>query len=1077
MEPSDEVRQLLDNVDSSRVALDEAGLPDRIRATGGTQPGDEAEWLAFMLHEGRDSPWGIHFCPQATGTRDDGTLVTIPSIEPVTDKMVSYWAERSGTATHPVLVARYAGLAWEFQHYLSDLRPDPAVARVRIEAAIDVAREELHTHCISTWTLLEHALSLATKMKDVARINAVKDAALDFEDRVAHDRKPGTWGAFDMLYRRKKLRLPKPDEQRLIDALEARLDRLSKPAEGNPDPWSSEAAALRLAKHYRRLEQPEDVERVLIAVEAAFVPFLKKADGVLAHGWLSGLHENYEAFGLRGHAQRLRQSMHELGPKVNEGMAAITATIEVTDDELAEFLDALLAGGREAAVGRILGHFVPSRADALKSLKQMRQNAPLVALLSHQLMDQHGRRVATVGSTEADTEGRVVMATAQAIQFSAPFLRNVLREAVVRGVIDPEWVMAMARDSLCFDSESMGLVERGIEAYFADDPIVSVHLLVPQCEAGIRRLADAIGVAPTRPNRAGGFDRRLLDELLRDEKLVDALPADMAHYLRVLLTDRRGVNLRNLVCHGMVQTAGFHSTWADRVFHVALFLANVRAAAVQGETGSMMRQDYVEARLREQAEGQVLLDRLWAERMEWWGEMLKEYPALKGFYLALENRGDVDAAIDTGALQQLLEGGHARVLSEHITTAKLKSAVTAVAVEWIARGGLDVKTDEEGVKRTVDAFHRVAMRFQIKPDEGVIDTEFFYFAPDEEGARRDVEDMEKLHIVWGLVEGEDGDLHRELRYLGIGTNEPYDLSTKSDEAAIRGRSRFFIWDKARGVQLEHPVERQTVGVFSWSWETIPRILLPKAVAVSFLVFPDGGRLCLSDPEVVQAGSDLTIDVAARLYATTRSGDDTVTSFQELPPDEQEDLRSAFSVEVAIVSNGNFGELGPEPAIDEVLRHAERDYVPYFFAHHAAGVSKRLPDDLVKNIRSLPPWRRGQYESILAQRLEDVFVMEPEDEAAGEVLVRDALFDASLVPRGLEGDLDELRERLGTELERDLYHICLGPHERFAPLLLVARLAMDEAWGNAYWKLLDQAEKALNGENVFGKIDLEVPEVT
>jgi hypothetical protein len=106
-----------------------------------------------------------------------------------------------------------------------------------------------------------------------------------------------------------------------------------------------------------------------------------------------------------------------------------------------------------------------------------------------------------------------------------------------------------------------------------------MHLLIPQVEAAVRTLAELLNLPVYRRGKREGLQSRNLDELLQMESLVNALGRSQAIYLRVLLTDSRGWNLRNVVCHGIPPTEAFNSEVADRVFHALLILAGLRAIA------------------------------------------------------------------------------------------------------------------------------------------------------------------------------------------------------------------------------------------------------------------------------------------------------------------------------------------------------------------------------------------------------------------------------------------------------------------------------------------------------------------
>jgi len=127
-----------------------------------------------------------------------------------------------------------------------------------------------------------------------------------------------------------------------------------------------------------------------------------------------------------------------------------------------------------------------------------------------------------------------------------------------------------------FDEKRKEFFIKGIEAYLNNDFLVALHVLIPQIEALIRNLAEKIGIPVLKLSRSGGFNYRTLDELLRDENIVNILTKDMCLYLRVLFTDPRGLNFRNNICHGISQIEDFNQLVADRVFHALLCLSLVK---------------------------------------------------------------------------------------------------------------------------------------------------------------------------------------------------------------------------------------------------------------------------------------------------------------------------------------------------------------------------------------------------------------------------------------------------------------------------------------------------------------------
>ena len=543
------------------------------------------EWLAEAMafdfcenHADKETGWGTYFGPKMSGTEEDGSHFEAPSIRLVTPEILDYWAKRAREAKNPILKVRYAGLVWDLTRRVTDQSPPYEMAQIRIDGVIEMAATKVHKYESQVISKLEHALHLAIVLDDVTRIGRVRNAILDYEDEVAQDDKVGLWGfAFDLLWGNKKVPLTEAQKVKIISDLEGRLKRVGDTSGNQPrDPWVAEAAALRLARYYRAENRPEDTERVLLKYGVAFEKIAEVAAAMLGQAWLEKVCQVYRDFGLKDDAQRLLRRIRELGPKARQDLKTISAQVEIKREEMEKYVQELTEGGLETALGKIALHYVPRRGEIEKEIKDLASKAPLTFLFQAQLVDHKGRPTALVGPIENDLDGRVIMHMSQTIQFSAIFLRHVMGGVMSKFAIDHNQFSEYVCRSPVFDDDGQTIVRAGIKRYFEGDTLAAIHLLVPQVENAIRNLVENAGGTVLKPNRSGGFDLKTFDELLRDDRVSAVFGEDIPLYMRVLFTDRRGVNLRNDLCHGMAPVATLGLGMADRVVHALLILAQVR---------------------------------------------------------------------------------------------------------------------------------------------------------------------------------------------------------------------------------------------------------------------------------------------------------------------------------------------------------------------------------------------------------------------------------------------------------------------------------------------------------------------
>jgi hypothetical protein len=221
--------------------------------------------------------------------------------------------------------------------------------------------------------------------------------------------------------------------------------------------------------------------------------------------------------------------------------------------------------------------YIPNKEREKNVLDRLVKKAPLTYLMTRVVYDERGRTKSVIKGINDDLESHLIMHIASTMQIGSAFLMLVIDEGIQRGLLSAESIENHIAQSPIFREEKRVILNRGIEAYFNGDYIVALHLLVPQIEDAIRELADVNGQCVLQPKKSGdGYQLRVLDDLLRDSRIVDLMPPNMADYFRILYTDSRGWNLRNDICHGIAMPKNLNRIAADRVLHSLLCLGLFR---------------------------------------------------------------------------------------------------------------------------------------------------------------------------------------------------------------------------------------------------------------------------------------------------------------------------------------------------------------------------------------------------------------------------------------------------------------------------------------------------------------------
>jgi len=542
-----------------------------------------AELMAFEFVEdypNNETSWGTYFGPMFVINNNDGTATESPSIKLVTKVTIDYWTKRASEAKHPILIARYSGLVWDFQNKVCGSKPDHTIARTYIQALLDTSTSRTYKREVYVFKKIERALEISSALNDDTLIEKCKLSLLAFEKDNSQDTKPGLWGySYDLLIGNKKVKLSLDEEDAIIKELEAKLNRLTLPVDAGSkiDPWSAEAAAERLAQYYLKKNRSEDVKRVLLKVGKAYDDIMNEASAMQASGWTEHLYRLYSKYNLKEEAAQALLKIRELGPKVNEELQPISHSMDIPRDEIKKYVHSMTEGTIDDFLNRFTFSYIPIKEDIKKQLFQLAKAAPFQFMVSSALQDEKGRVVATIGSLENDLEGHIVRQISQSLTFSSLFMHLIVEKAKEKFPLTKAHVLNYIGKSPIIDKSRVPIIEEALNAYFENDYLVFTHLIIPQIEEAMRNLVELAGGNVLKDaRRGGGFQLKTFDEILRDPLLLEILGDDFATYFRILFTDQRGWNLRNSVFHGLANPGVFNNQTGHRLLHSLLCLGLIK---------------------------------------------------------------------------------------------------------------------------------------------------------------------------------------------------------------------------------------------------------------------------------------------------------------------------------------------------------------------------------------------------------------------------------------------------------------------------------------------------------------------
>jgi hypothetical protein len=540
----------------------------------------QSESIAFDLVENYHTDnysWGTYFGPMWVSNDGNGNLTEAPALAFVTQEVIDYWEKRIEECSNPILKARYAGLVWDLKEKQTGNKPHFDVCKKYISALIEVAKGDYHKYDISTYIKLDQALKWAISINDSKLINDAKTTLITFEKTNAKDTLPGTWGySFEWLMKNSKI-FSSDEENDIISDLTNRLERLKKleidgAGEEKFDPWSIENNAKLLANYYKRKGDNKKTKQFVDDIRDAIYKVLPNGAAMQKSAWLETVYKIYKEYQFDEDAKIVLAELAKIGESIVEEMGKISVPFEIPNDKLQEYLKDMTSGSFEEVIAKFVFRYIPNKEDNKKQLLEIAKKNPLQFLFSTQLIDAKGRVVAKIGGIETDLEGQLLIHISQSLQISTFFVRSIIQKMIELNLMTKDSIIDFLKKSPVFEKDRYEFIEKGLDAYFVNDYITAIHLLIPQIENAIRNIIEKTGGLTLEPSRCGGFNLKTFDKLLRDENLIATLGIDFTNYFRILFTEQRGWNLRNNVCHGIANLSHFNYATADRVLHALLCL-------------------------------------------------------------------------------------------------------------------------------------------------------------------------------------------------------------------------------------------------------------------------------------------------------------------------------------------------------------------------------------------------------------------------------------------------------------------------------------------------------------------------
>lgn len=312
---------------------------------------------------------------------------------------------------------------------------------------------------------------------------------------------------------------------------------------------AAEAIAGPLARHeiverIRRLDA-ESWEREVSAraIEGPLVELALIRDALKA----------YQRIGDGPAIQRLKARYAEAASGAANDLPSVSFEFQIPNEEIRQAVERAVESIRSSDVGYlrlpIALHIWPRWEDVRARFRKARQEHPMEWLVSRFTLTPDGRVSASPDDEEDREDALLLDYFTREVQLMLGINFSLVEQLREGGNWSAETLLANLGRA---DVELALACESGVHAFEAGEFWTACHVLVPQFERGLRKIALILSANVRRLVADQGLEVATLGPILADEAVIRFLGSDLAQSLVAVFTAPRGLNIRNNTAHGLL---------------------------------------------------------------------------------------------------------------------------------------------------------------------------------------------------------------------------------------------------------------------------------------------------------------------------------------------------------------------------------------------------------------------------------------------------------------------------------------------------------------------------------------------
>lgn len=259
----------------------------------------------------------------------------------------------------------------------------------------------------------------------------------------------------------------------------------------------------------------------------------------------------------------------------NNELKEVSTKIEIPNETIRKEVDKFIRENAQKSLNVLSGtrYFIPKKEKIKDSAKEIDKESVFTKLVGLSSIYE-GRKIFQSEGTEDSFVYQFNQQYDMNIKVSFSILYMEIWKKLMEQGLTCEMIIERITGWKYIGGQDKVIIEQGIRHFYNEDYISALHILVPKFESCFRAFFECGGYETTSIKSKTTQHEQNFNDFLRNEFVVSNIEEDFLFFIKYVMVEDTGYNLRNNIAHGLANLDTFNSVMTHVVVYLFFMLTN-----------------------------------------------------------------------------------------------------------------------------------------------------------------------------------------------------------------------------------------------------------------------------------------------------------------------------------------------------------------------------------------------------------------------------------------------------------------------------------------------------------------------